>query len=128
MDALADIKLDIQEFDHVQAQLFSLVARDASSKYFLEASIEKEGNIQQELKNPEDQTNLDVFFYLIVSPEQPGGHFKMAVYNDQAVWMSFGLLLVVIALIVCCFGALMYCACCQDNDDDDIQKLSDNPH
>ena len=106
------------------------MAKDAASKYFMEVEIEKEGNIQQELKNPEDQTGLDVFFYLIVAPTQHGGHFKMAVYNDQAVWMSFGMLLIVIALGVCCLGALLYCVCCQDNDDDTdgIQKLSDNPH
>ena len=111
----------------MQVEVFSRVAKDARSKFYFEAEITQTGTISEDLKNPEDQTDLDVFFYVIVMPDRPGAHFEFDILTDRVVMMSLGVILIIIGLALCCLLALIYCLCCQDSeegeDDQGIHKL-----
>ena len=119
----------INELEGVQVEIFSRVARDARSKFFLEAEVTQTGTISEDLKNPEDQTDLDVFFYVVVKPERSGAHFSFDILTDKVVMMSLGVILIIIGLALCCLLALIYCLCCQDADeeqDGELHKLNGN--
>ena len=74
------------------------MARDARSKFFLEAEVTQTGTISEDLKNPEDQTDLDVFFYVVVKPERAGANFSFDILTDKVVMMSLGVILIIIGL------------------------------
>ena len=116
---IPDINLKVDALQNVRAEVFSRIAKDSNSEYYGEFVIDEETIYQREIKNPENQTDIDLFFYLIIQPYDDHSHFDIMILPGS-IWSLYVLLAVFGTLMGSTFiCSLFYCYCVKDSPEEE---------